>query len=135
MTPASRVSGPVVLVIDDEPSIRDLFARVLTSGGLFPVVADNAEKALRLIEQGLTPYAILLDLKMPGLGGLGFLLQLRSNPRHAAIPVAIVTGASVLTLPAERAAELLHAEIHFKPLEVDAILDLTVRLIESAAIN
>jgi CheY-like chemotaxis protein len=135
MTPAARATGPVVLVVDDEPSIRDLFARVLTLGGLFPIVAESAEAALRLIEQGPVPDAILLDLKMPGLGGLGFLLQLRANPRHAAIPVAIVTGDYVLTPSVEHAAELLNAEIHFKPLEVEAILDLTVRLIDSAATN
>jgi CheY-like chemotaxis protein len=78
---------------------------------------------LRLIEDGLLPDTILLDLKMPGLGGLGFLLRLRSNPRHAAIPVAIVTGDYVLTLSVKQAAELLNAEIYFKPLEVEAILD------------
>jgi CheY-like chemotaxis protein len=81
------------------------------------------------------PDAILLDLKMPGLGGLGLLFRLRSNPRHAVIPVAIVTEDYVFTPSVEHAAELLKAEIHFKPLEVQAILDLTVRLIDSAAIN
>ena len=90
-------NGPIVLVIDDEPAIRDLFARVLAYGGLFPVVADTAETALLLIQRGLVPHAILLDLKMPGMGGLGFLLELRSDPRFAAVPVAIVTGATLLT--------------------------------------
>jgi CheY-like chemotaxis protein len=124
-------NGPIVLVIDDEPAIRDLFARVLAYGGLFPVLADTAETALLLIQRGLVPQAILLDLKMPGMGGLGFLLELRSDPRFAAIPVAIVTGATLLTGPVEHTAELLNAEIHFKPLEVDAILDLTTRLVHS----
>lgn len=132
MTPAPRITGPVVLVVDDDPSIRDLFARVLAFGGLFPIVAESAEAALHMIEQGQLPDAILLDLKMPGLGGLGFLLQLRSNPRHAGIPVAIVTGDCVLTPSVEHAAGLLNAEIHFKPLEVEAILDLTIRLIDPA---
>jgi hypothetical protein len=35
--------------------------------------------------------------------------------------------------PVERTAKLMNAEIHFKPLEIEAILDLTVRLIDSAA--
>ena len=127
-----RASGPIVLVIDDEPSIRDLFARVLACGGLFPVVAENAEAALLLLQRGLNPDAILLDLKMPGMGGLGFLLELRSDPRHAKIPVAIVTGDCLLGSPVQHTAELLNARIHFKPLEVEAILALTERLIDSA---
>ena len=94
-------------------------------------MADTAETALLLIQRGLVPHAILLDLKMPGMGGLGFLLELRSDPRFAAVPVAIVTGATLLTGPVEHTAELLNAEIHFKPLEVDAILDLTTRLVHS----
>lgn len=127
-----RANGPVVLVIDDERCIRDLFARILDCGGFFPVLAENAEAALQLIRRGLNPDAILLDLKMPGMGGLGFLLELRAHPRHSTVPVAIVTGECLLASPVHHTAELLNAQIHFKPLEVDAILDLTGRLIDSA---
>lgn len=128
-----RVDGPVVLVIDDERCIRDLFARILDCGGFFPVLADNGETALALIRRGLNPHAILLDLKMPGMGGLGFLLKLRADPRCCTIPVAIVTGQCVLASPVHHAAELLNAQIHFKPLEMDGILELTARLIASPA--
>ena len=96
------------------------------------MVAENAEAALLLIQRGLHPDAILLDHKMPGMGGLGFLLQLRSDPRHATTPVAIVTGDCLLGSPVQHTAELLNAEIHFKPLEIEAILGLTERLIDSA---
>lgn len=132
MTPPSRVIGPVVLVVDDEASIRDLFARILESGGFCPVVADSAEDALLLLRGGLNPDAVLLDLKMPGMGGLGFLLQLRSDPRQATTPVAIITGDSLLSSLVHQTAELLNAEIHFKPMETDSIMDLTIRLIEDA---
>ena len=130
-----RETGPVVLVIDDEPSICDLFARALASSGLFPVVAHNAEAGLRLLEHGLIPDAILLDLRMPGMGGLAFLLQLRSSPRQGDIPVAVVTGDCLIPSALKRAVETLNAEIHFKPMEVEAILELAVRLIDSAHAN
>jgi two-component system, OmpR family, response regulator len=122
--------GSIVLVIDDEPLICDLFARALATSGFFPVTALTAEAALRLIEGGLHPDAILLDLVMPGMGGLGFLLQIRGNPSRNGIPVAIVTGHSVIPTALERAATALGAEIHLKPLEIDAILALTARLVE-----
>jgi CheY-like chemotaxis protein len=125
----------VVLVVDDESPIRDLFARVLEFGGLVPALADNAESALGLINSGLMPDAILLDLLMPGMGGLGFLLQLRSDPRYAHIPVAIVTGDFLITNPMRDAVEALNAEIHFKPLEIDGILALTFRLLEVSPTN
>ena len=126
----SRATGPVVLVVDDEPAICDLFAQALGMTGLFPVTAPNAEAALRLLERGLLPDAILLDLRMPGMGGLGFLLRLRADRRTAAIPVAIVTGDVLIPTVVRHAAEALKAEIHFKPLEIEAILDLAVRLID-----
>jgi CheY-like chemotaxis protein len=135
MTAAARITGPVVLVVDDEASIRDLFARILECSGFCPVVAESAEDALLLMQGGLNPDAILLDLKMPGMGGLGFLLQLRSDPRHATTPVAIITGDCLLPSPVHETAELLNAEIHFKPLDMDSIMDLTVRLINAAPMN
>jgi CheY-like chemotaxis protein len=124
-----------VLVIDDEPPIRDLFARILALGGFFPVEADTAETALRLIQRGVKPDAILLDLKMPGMGGLGFLIRLRSQPGYAGVPVAVVTGDCLVARPVQQAIQALNAEIHFKPLEVDEILDLTTRLLDAAIQN
>jgi len=121
-----------VLVIDDEPSICELFARALVTSGFFPVVANNAEMALRVINGGVNPDAILLDLLMPGMGGLGFLLQIRADPQRSHIPVAIVTANSLIPSSVHYTARALRAEIHFKPLEVDAILTLTERLVESA---
>lgn len=126
----SRETGPVVLVIDDEPAICELFAQALATTGLFPVTAHNGEAGLRLIERGVIPDAILLDLRMPGMGGLGFLLRLRADPRTATIPVAIVTGDLLIPTAVQHAAEMLKAEVHFKPLEIDEILDLAVRLID-----
>jgi hypothetical protein len=66
------------------------------------------------------------------MGGLGFLLQLRGNPTRNRIPVAIVTGNSVIPSALERAATALDAEIHLKPLEIEAILALTERLVQGS---
>ena len=130
--PLHSITGRrIVLVVDDDSSIRDVFARVLEFGGLVPALADNAEAGLALIRSGVTPDAILLDLVMPGMGGLGFLLQLRSDPQYAHIPVAMVTGDCLVTTPMRYAVEALSAEIHFKPLEVDSILALTFRLLKA----
>ena len=127
---AFRAHGPVVLVVDDEPTIRDLFARTLAFDGYVPVEAATAEQALGLLNQGLRPDAVLLDLQMPGMGGLSFLLRLRAHPQLSEIPVGIVTGDTSLPSATRSAAAALRAELQFKPLIAEEILDLTKRLLE-----
>jgi CheY-like chemotaxis protein len=117
-------TGPVVLVIDDEPEICRLFSRVLEGGGFSCLDADSAERAWSLLEQGLIPSAILLDLWMPGAGGLAFLLRLRADPRYASIPVAIVTGDRNLNRMTETTLAALSATVEFKPLQIDTLLAL-----------
>lgn len=124
-----KVSGPIVLVIDDEAGVRDVFCRMLASGGFHPITADSAERALSLLQGGLVPSAILLDLRMPGMGGLGFLLQLRADARFAGLPVALVTGAAFIDHATQHAVETLGASIHYKPVNVDDVVLLATRMV------
>ena len=129
-----RVPGPrPVLIVDDEASIRDLFSRILLLEEYKPVGASDAEAALRLLGRGLRPDAIILDLKMPGMGGFALLLRMRADPRYAAIPVAIVTGDTFIPDANVHAAAALDAEIRFKPLTVDEVLALVDRLLTRRA--
>ena len=118
-----------VLIVDDEPAIRDFFSRALELAGYVPLQAQTAEQALRMIDGGVMPSAVLLDLKMPGIGGLGFLLRLRSNPRYARIPVAIVTGDCLLPHTVQVAASILDTRIHYKPMTLEDLLTLTDELL------
>ena len=128
-----RASQPVVLVVDDEPSIRDLFRRVLEDSGYFVVEASTGERALEQLCGGLLPDAILLDLKMPGMGGLGFLLQIRADPHYGPIPVGIITGDMLMPHAVKTIAESLDVEVRFKPMVIDDILDLTQSLLASGS--
>lgn len=80
-----------VLIVDDEESIRLLLARMLSKElKLDAQLAGTCEQALRLA--GNYAYdAILLDLLMPGIGGLGVLRRIRSGSPNAATPVIIVS--------------------------------------------
>ena len=126
-------SAPVVLLIDDEPEVRELFRQVLDADGIRSVQAPTAEHAWGLLESGLMPSAVLLDLQMPGMGGLGFLLQLRADPRYSALPVTIVTGDSYIARTTRAAVDALGAGVTFKPLAFDEILALAHRMIGSPA--
>jgi DNA-binding response OmpR family regulator len=83
-----------VLIIDDEESMRLFLARVLTNALRAEVtLAGTCEQALHLA--GNYAYdAILLDLLMPGIGGLGVLAAIRAASPNASTPVIIVSVVS-----------------------------------------
>jgi DNA-binding response OmpR family regulator len=80
-----------VLIVDDEESTRVLLARLLSKElNVEAQLAGTCEQALRLA--GNYAYdAILLDLLMPGIGGLGVLAALRAASPNATTPVIIVS--------------------------------------------
>jgi len=80
-----------VLIVDDEESTRLLLARALSKElKVEAQLAGTCEQALRLAENYAYD-AILLDLLMPGIGGLGVLQEIRSTTPNAATPVIVVS--------------------------------------------
>jgi DNA-binding response OmpR family regulator len=126
-------SAGIILVIEDDLHVLRLIARVLRFGGFIPIEAATTETAWSLLDEGLLPDAVLLDLRMPGVGGLGFLLRLRANPRHATVPVTILTGDVFIDTTTEAAARAMGATLTFKPLEKQDILLLVREMMQSSA--
>ncbi|MCB0194557.1 MAG: response regulator, partial [Anaerolineae bacterium] len=91
---SSRVIVPgdpnVVLVIDDDPSVRDLMQRFLSKEGFGVVTASAGDIGIQLARE-LKPTAITLDVMMPGLDGWAVLTRLKSDPELADIPVVMLT--------------------------------------------
>ncbi|MBI3159919.1 MAG: response regulator [Chloroflexi bacterium] len=79
-----------VLVIDDDPSARDLMARFLEKENLRVVTAENGRSGLEMAGQ-LKPDVITLDVVMPDLDGWAVLSTLKTNPELKDIPVIMVT--------------------------------------------
>ena len=79
-----------VLVIDDDPAVRDLMSRFLTKSGFRAVAAADGEEGLRLARE-VSPLVITLDVIMPEYDGWDVLRKLKSDPRLAQIPVIMVT--------------------------------------------
>ncbi|ABS01823.1 response regulator [Kineococcus radiotolerans] len=81
-----------VLVVDDEPHLRELAALSLERVGGFAVLtAGSAEECLAAVaEHG--PDLVLLDAMMPGTDGPGTLARLRAAPAGAAVPVVFLTA-------------------------------------------
>jgi ammonium transporter len=88
MEAASRVG--VVLVVDDDPAVRDLIARSLVKEGFAVETAENGEEGL-LKARELRPDAITLDVMMQGVDGWTMLSTLKADPELADIPVIMIT--------------------------------------------
>ncbi|MGQ9555479.1 MAG: response regulator [Anaerolineae bacterium] len=78
----------VILVIDDNEGLVDLFERYLSYTGYRVVGASNGEEGLRLAQQS-RPAAIVLDILMPGTDGWALLTRLKRDPTTAAVPVIV----------------------------------------------
>jgi len=95
----------LVLVIDDEPIVRDLMVEILQVAGYETVDAETAERGLDLLEDERVSL-VISDIHMPGLSGLELLEAVRI--RRPSLPVVLVTGAgtySTLTDALSRGAD------------------------------
>ncbi|MBC7663611.1 MAG: response regulator, partial [Caulobacter sp.] len=92
-SPAARHRTGAILVIEDDPDVRDLLVRVLTDEGHIAIAAADGEAALALVARGaIRPEIILADFNLPnGMNGLrlGDLLRERLG---VAVPVIILTA-------------------------------------------
>jgi two-component system, OmpR family, response regulator CpxR len=105
-----------VLVVDDDPDIRETLRFVLEDAGYSVYLAANGKEALDLLaSMDHPPGLILLDLMMPIMSGDEMLRALRAVHALAAIPVTIVT-ASGAPMPREATGILK------KPVDLDALL-------------
>jgi CheY-like chemotaxis protein len=120
-----------VLVVDDDPDIRESLETVLGVHG-HPVLAaaDGVEAIGVLRRERSQPCVILLDLMMPGMNGFEFRAELEADPALAEIPVVIITGAGVL---ADEKAGTLNAEVLRKPFDLKALLKTVKRFCPDVA--
>ena len=82
-----------VLIIDDQDEFRYVLKYQLESKGLCVLEADDGEKGIDIARKEL-PQLILLDGKMPGMGGAEVFQTLKSDPATEKIPVIIISGKS-----------------------------------------
>jgi two-component system response regulator MprA len=108
-----------VLVVDDEPMVRETLGQVLLDEGYAVDLASDGEAALRRVE-ATRPDAILLDLLMPGMNGRQFLAALRARADFTDIPVLIMTAVHGLEV---NLASLGATELVEKPFNVDDLLN------------
>jgi CheY-like chemotaxis protein len=115
------VHEKLVLVVDDDPEMRDSMEMLLQSDGYAVVTAEHGEAALTSLRGGISPCAILLDLMMPVMDGFQFRQEQLSDPQLAAIPVITYSGHYDVQA---NAARLRPAAYFQKPVDPDILLAL-----------
>ncbi|MDX6505263.1 MAG: hypothetical protein QOE29_2388 [Gaiellaceae bacterium] len=90
--PGGKVrSGPRVLVVDDDPSVREYVRASLELEGYLVSDAANAEEGMRVVEQE-SPDLILLDVMMPNVDGWELLRRIHERHGVGSIPVLMFSG-------------------------------------------
>jgi two-component system chemotaxis response regulator CheY len=128
---ATRVDDVLgnVLIVEDDPDTRDMLAALLAMEGFHAVGAEDGLEALHLLRTvrhraPQTPCLVLLDLKMPRLGGHEFRRAQLHDPTVANVPVAVMSGAVDLV---ERARALGAVATVAKPIDIDLLMNVVKR--------
>lgn len=115
-SPPERVDPPVadssVLVVDDEPHVRRTLERMLASTFERVASAASGEEAVALVRAGARPQAVVMDLRMPGMGGPEAIRAIRDVVPDQ--PFVVCTGHSVE--PIDRLGQTPHLRVVTKPL-------------------
>jgi len=123
-----------ILIVDDDEGVTQTFARMLRLEGYQVRTAVTAETGLQEAQTN-APDAIILDLRMPLVDGLGFLRRLRARDEQRMTPVAIVTGDYFLDDSVSAELRELGAELRFKPLWLEDLVGLARNLLQSRVIH
>jgi DNA-binding response OmpR family regulator len=113
------VKGGRILIVDDEPMVRETISRVLVEEGYTVDCAADGEMAIARCRSH-PPDVILLDLMMPGMNGRQFLSTLRGELGRTEVPVVVMTAVHGL---GQRALSLGADDMVEKPFDVDELLN------------
>lgn len=114
-----------ILVIDDEPHVRELIGIILQGEGHEVATADNGMEALGALDASL-PDLIVLDLAMPGMDGWRFLEELYDRGLRRKTRVVIISG----RVEAEDAPERSYGNFLAKPFDPQALITIVENALE-----
>ena len=118
-----------VLIIDDDPLTVEQYSQMLRLEGYSVCSASSAAAGLDQVA-ARHPDAIILDLRMPIVGGVEFLQELLK--RGERIPVTVVTGDYFIEDDIRTTLRTLGAQVKFKPLWVEELAGLVCSMLERA---
>ena len=115
------MSGLSVLVVDDEPGMRETVADILTGRGYDVATASNGEDALSQIRAGAFS-VVLMDIRMPGRDGISVLREIGGPPPPVVLMTAYAADEHVRAATEAGSFALIH-----KPVPAQSLLDVVAR--------
>ncbi len=116
-----------ILIVEDDADIREALAGAMADAGAEVVVAEDGMDALEQLRAGPRPAVILLDLRLPRLGGEDFLREMRADPRFEHVPVITMTAGTGAAEGSDIVARLQ------KPIDIDDLRQIVMSLFDVAA--
>lgn len=111
------MSNLQILLIEDDVNIRDVVKLALELEEFEVIEAKNGKEALDLLESGLTPNLIILDLMMPVMNGWEFLNRIKDRPDFSSIPLVVASAFS------DKTEHFRNSPFLEKPIELSALLE------------
>lgn len=120
------MAEPLILLVDDEPSIRETVSFILEMEGYRVVTAENGDEALEQIRR-LQPPVVLLDAMMPRRDGFDVCRTVKSDPTLSATKIVMLTALGQKT--DQEKAMVAGADFYVtKPFDEEDLLTLLARL-------
>jgi len=126
-----RRHDPLVLLVEDDESLRRILARHLAGHGYQISEAPSAEEAERLLHDGVRPDVILLDINLPGATGWDLLRGPALG--HAGSPPVVISSA--VTIDPRRLSEFGVAGYLPKPFPLETLMDTLERVLHPEGIS
>jgi CheY-like chemotaxis protein len=114
--------APRLMLLDDNPTLRECLAMVLQSGGYDVLQADSGAQALQCVEENGLPDLVIQDLLLPHEPGFSIIDFLRRHPGGEQVPVLALSGSELMLEHARRSGAGFCEYLH-KPIEPVALLD------------
>ena len=125
---------PRVLIVEDEPEIQDLIGDLLLLEGYEAHALDRIPHGLDSIRR-LAPDVMVLDLRLPGVGGVEFLRLMSADRVLRSVPVVICSGARDLRTAHAEEFAALGCEVVAKPFELDELIGAVRRCLRRSEVS
>jgi len=119
-----HIRSRVVLVVEDDPDIREVLEEMLDAGGHQVLTASNGREALEVLDRVASPCLVLLDLMMPVMSGFAFLEELHRRPDQERVSVLLISANAQLEQTARGSGVVGFVK---KPFDLDDVLALVDR--------
>jgi len=126
-----KMRGKNILIVDDEKKIVEILANFLEMEGFKVMKTYDGQEALELLLADTPIDLMLLDEKMPVMGGTTLMREMRK--RGMDIPIIVLTGSISITQRASSDKEGLYTNLLVKPVRLSELLDMVNRVLKESA--